>query len=29
MLSEAGVFVADFDKQLNIECLINGEKVSV
>ena len=29
MFSEAGVFVADFNKQLNIECLINGSKVTV
>jgi dCMP deaminase len=29
MFEEAGVFVADFNKVLNIDCLINGEKVSV
>jgi dCMP deaminase len=29
MFYEAGVFVADFDQELNIECLINGQKVGV
>ena len=29
MFEEAGVFIADFNKILNIDCLINGEKVSV
>jgi len=29
MFDEAGVFVNEFDKPLNIECLINGEKVTV
>ena len=29
MFDEAGVFVADFDKILNIDCLINGKNVTV
>ena len=29
MFSEAGVFVAQFNQELGIECLINGEKVRV
>jgi dCMP deaminase len=29
MFSEAGVFVAEFDQHLNVNCLINGETVNV